>query len=138
MFFAIKTTASQETNVAMFIEAKAKMRNVNIQSILVVPELKGYVIVEANEPYKLQRLIREIRHVRSLIPVAMEKDEVLALIKRKEEFHVGDTVEIIAGPLKGHRGLIRAIKRNRATVELTDVTSLLTITLKLSQLKSVR
>ena len=45
--FAIRTTGGQEKVVMRLLEAKANANQINIQSVLLVDNLKGYVVIEA-------------------------------------------------------------------------------------------
>ena len=48
--FAIRTTGGQEKVVMNLLETRAKMNKINIQSVLLVDNLKGYVVLEALDP----------------------------------------------------------------------------------------
>ena len=48
--FAIRTTGGQEKVVMRLLEAKAKSNQINIQSVLLVDNLKGDVVIEAVNP----------------------------------------------------------------------------------------
>ena len=49
-FFAIRTTGGQEKIVMRLLENKVKLDQINIQSVLLVDDLKGYVVLEALDP----------------------------------------------------------------------------------------
>ena len=48
--FAVRTTGGQEKVVMRLLEAKANANKINIQSVMLVENLKGYVVVEAIDP----------------------------------------------------------------------------------------
>ena len=48
--FAIRTTGGQEKVVMRLLEAKANSQKINIQSVLLVDNLKGYIVIEAINP----------------------------------------------------------------------------------------
>ena len=48
--FAIRTTGGQEKVVMGLLEVKARMNKLNVMSVLLVDGLKGYVVVEVENP----------------------------------------------------------------------------------------
>ena len=62
--FAVRTTGGQEKIVMRLLEARIKMEKINIQSVLLLSDLKGYVVVEAQDPSSMFNAIEGIRHVR--------------------------------------------------------------------------
>jgi len=47
--FAVRTTGGQEKIVMRLLEARIKMGKINIQSVVLLSDLKGYVVVEAQD-----------------------------------------------------------------------------------------
>ena len=62
--FAVRTTGGQEKVVLRLLEAKMRTGSINVQSILLVDNLKGYVVVEAEDPQDMFNAIQGLRHVR--------------------------------------------------------------------------
>ena len=48
--FALRTTGGQEKVVLRQLEAKMRSGELDVQSVLIVDNLKGYVVIEANDP----------------------------------------------------------------------------------------
>ena len=48
--FALRTTGGQEKVVLRQLEAKMRSGELEVQSVLIVENLKGYVVIEANDP----------------------------------------------------------------------------------------
>ncbi len=48
--YAVKTTGGQEKVVMRYLEAKVNANQLNVQSVLWISDLKGYVIIEAVNP----------------------------------------------------------------------------------------
>jgi hypothetical protein len=46
-FFAVRTTAGQEQNVLLMLEVRIKTLNLPIYSAFSLPDLKGYIVIEA-------------------------------------------------------------------------------------------
>ena len=62
--FAVRTTGGQEKIVMRLLEARIKMGKINIQSVVLLSDLKGYVVVEAQNVSAMFDAIQGIRHVR--------------------------------------------------------------------------
>jgi len=62
--FAVRTTGGQEKVVMNLLETRSKMNKINIQSVLLVDNLKGYVVLEALDPSAAYQAIEGIRHIR--------------------------------------------------------------------------
>lgn len=138
--FAVKTTVGQERNVARILEGRARSENADIASILTLPDVKGYIFVEAKSKEVVNILIQGIRHVkgRPVMPIDM-KEISNHLIEKPmiEMLSEGDTVEIIAGPLKGITGKVVRVDRakNEVTVELAEAAFPLPISVSADQVR---
>ena len=92
--FAVKTTGGQEKIVMRMLEARIKLdqkdeddikkakeegkekeinpafpRVKNVQSVVLLSDFKGYVVIEAQDPSAMFSAIQGIRHVQSLIHI---------------------------------------------------------------------
>ncbi len=133
MFFAVRTTARQEVNVALIVEAHAKERNLAIYSIIVPPEMKGYVILETSGLHAVYEAIKGLKHVRGRASGALRWEDIEGLIKPKplvELLSIGQEVEIVAGPFRGMKAKIVDIDkaRNEVILNLLEASYPLTIT----------
>ena len=140
--FAVRTTAGQEKNVANLIEARVKMDELEIQSVLVPEMLKGYVFIEANGPHSVEKAIAGVKHVRSRVPGVVTFPEVERYIVVKpviEELDEDDLVEVVGGPFKGMRAKITRVDKTKeeVTLELLEATFTLPITVHADYVKLV-
>jgi transcriptional antiterminator NusG len=140
--FAVRTTAGQEKNVANLIEAKVKMNDLQIKSVLVPELLKGYVFIEADGPHSVEKGITGVRHVRSRVPGVVTFPEIERYIVVKpviEELDEDDLVEVIGGPFKGMRAKITRVDKTKedVTLELLEATFTLPITVHADYVKLV-
>ena len=62
--FAVRTTGGQEKIVMRMLEARLKMGTVDLQSVLLLDDLKGYVVVESRDVSSMFDAIQGLRHVR--------------------------------------------------------------------------
>jgi transcriptional antiterminator NusG len=140
--FAVRTTAGQEKNVANLIEAKVKMNELQIRSILVPDLLKGYIFIEADGPHSVEKAIAGVKHVRSRVPGVVTFPEVERYIIVKpviEELDDGDLVEVVGGPFKGMRAKITRVDKTKedVTLELLEATFTLPITVHADYVKLI-
>ena len=140
--FAVRTTAGQEKNVANLIEAKVKMNELHVTSVLVPEMLKGYVFIEADGPHSVEKSIAGVKHVRSRVPGVVTFAEVERYIVVKpviEELDENDLVEVVGGPFKGMRAKITRVDKAKedVTLELLEATFTLPITVHADYVKLV-
>ncbi len=141
-FFAIRTTGGQEKIVMRLLENRVKLDQINIQSVLLVDDLKGYVVLEALDPSQAFMAIQGIRHIRGQLRGELEfKDIEGYLIKKSTvlELKIDAVVEIIAGPFKGMKATVTRVdqEKEEATVILLDASYQLPVTVDANYLKLV-
>tara|TARA_B110001454_G_C12695502_1_gene424195 strand:+ start:1275 stop:1730 length:456 start_codon:yes stop_codon:yes gene_type:complete len=139
-FFAVRTTGGQEKVVLRLLETKMKNGGLNIQSILLVDNLKGYIVVEAQDPQEMFSAIQGLRHVKGQLRGEMQYSEIEPyLIKRSTvaELVVDGVVEIIGGPFKGMKATVTRVdhEKEEATVILLDAPYQLPVTVDANYLK---
>jgi transcriptional antiterminator NusG len=140
--FAVRTTGGQEKIVMRLLEARIKMEKINIQSVLLLSDLKGYVVVEAQDVSAMFDAIQGIRHIRGQLRGELTYNEIDKYLIKKStvsELAVENTVEIIAGPFKGMKATITRLEQEKeeATVILLDATYQLPVTVDANYLKLV-
>ena len=112
----------------------------NIQSVLLVDDLKGYVVVEADNVSAMFNAIQGLRHVRGQLRGELTYDEIEKYLVKKStvlELAVENTVEIIGGPFKGMKATVTRIDHDKeeATVVLLDASYQLPVTVDANYLK---
>ena len=140
--FAVRTTGGQEKIVMRLLEARIKMEKINIQSVLLLSDLKGYVVVEARDPPSMFNAIEGIRHVRGQLRGELAYNEIDKYLIKKStvsELAVENTVEIIGGPFKGMKATVTRIdqEKEEATVVLLDASYQLPVTVDANYLKLI-
>ena len=112
-FYAVRTTARQELNIALIMEARVASQGLEVYSIIVPPDVKGYVILETPGVHVIYSVIKDLRHVKGHAPGVMSDEEVQRFVSPKpviETLEPGEEVEIIAGPFKGMRAKVIRIE----------------------------
>jgi len=139
---AVSTIGGQEYNVALLLKLRAEAGKLPIYSI-VVTNLKGLIFVESAGPHVVDLAGRGVKHFKGRMRGKVDVDELVSMVFRRpsyEEFNVGDTVEIVAGPLKGHRARVVSVDASKRTirVELLDATIPLPLDLRIDDVKKVK
>lgn len=127
-YYAVKTTTKHERNVADNIREAIEnnMTNVVVTAIIVPEELKGYVIVESPEEHaRIEELIEGVAHARSVVRGETSASEIQHYLVPKPAvsgIDEGTIVELIAGPFKGERAVVKRVDhaKEEITVELYE------------------
>lgn len=138
--FAIRTTGGQEKVVMRMLEAKANADKVSIQSVLLVDNLKGYVVIEAVEPSDAYMALEGIRHIKGQLRGELEFKDIEGYLVKKStvsQLAVDNVIEITGGPFKGMKATITRIdvEKEEATVVLLDASYQLPVTVDANYLK---
>ena len=140
--FAVRTTGGQEKIVMRMLEARLKMGTVDLQSVLLLDDLKGYVVVEAQNVSSMFNAIQGLRHVRGQLRGELGYNEIEKYLVKKSvvtELEKDKTVEIIGGPFKGMKATVTRVDKEKeeATVLLLDAPYQLPITVDANYLKLI-
>ena len=138
--FAIRTTGGQEKVVLNLLQNRVRTQKINIQSVMLIENLKGYIVLEAIDVNQAFMAIQGIRHIRGQLRGELEfKDIEGYLIKKStvSELAVDKIVEIIGGPFKGMKATVTRIDHDKeeATVILLDAPYQLPVTVDANYLK---
>jgi len=133
--FAVKTTANQERSVANLIEMRVRKERLDVRSILVAGELKGYVLVEAPMVEIVEQAIQGVPHARSVVRGASTVDEVEHFLTPKPVvtgINEGDIVELVSGPFKGDKARVKRVDEahEEITVEILEAVVPIPVTVR--------
>jgi transcriptional antiterminator NusG len=125
--YAIKTTAKQERTVADNIEKVIRdQKDIHVVAVMAPEELRGYVLVESPDSLaRIEQLIELIPHARAVVHGSTALSEVEHFLVPKpvvSGIAEGTIVEIIAGPFKGEKAVVKRIDsgKEEITVELYE------------------
>ncbi len=144
MIFPVRTTVNQEQLVVDILGSKIMKEELNIYSIAVVPGLKGYILIEADNEITVRRGITDTPHVRGsgIVKGAVNIDELSSLLESKplmKTLEEGQKVEIITGPFKGEKAKITRVnaQKEEVTVELLEAAVKIPVTIKAENIKII-
>jgi len=138
--FAIRTTGGQEKVVLNLLQNRVRTQKINIQSVMLIENLKGYIVLEAVDVNQAFMAIQGIRHIRGQLRGELEFKDIEGYLVKKStvtELAVDKIVEIIGGPFKGMKATVTRIDHDKeeATVILLDAPYQLPVTVDANYLK---
>ncbi len=138
MIFTVRTTVGQESLVVDILGNRIKKEELNVYSIAVIPGLKGYILIEADNEVTVRRAITGTPHIkgRGVVGTGEVKiEELTSLLESKplmKTLKEGLKVEIIQGPFKGEKAKIIRVNdsKEEVQVELLEAAVKIPVTLK--------
>ncbi len=142
MIFTLRTTVGQEQLIVDILSQNAKKENLEVYSVLVAPNLKGYLMIEADNELTVRRAIQNVPYIKGRGVVGtggIDVSELSSLLESKplmKSLKEGMRVEIIQGPFKGEKARILRINdsKEEVTVELLEAAVKIPVTLKAEQI----
>ena len=145
MIFTIRTTVAQESLVIDVLSNRIKNEDLNIYSLCVVPGLKGYVLIEADNEITLRRAIANMPHIKGkgIVGGDVKIDELSNLLESKplmKSIKQGMKVEIIAGPFKGEKAKVTRVNdsKEEVTVELMEAAVKIPVTIHAEHIRIIK
>ncbi len=125
--YALKTTANKERKVVDDIVKLLKDHpEFDIKAIMAPDELRGYVLVETPDEYaRMEQIVRLIPNARAVVKGETSFAEVEHFLEPKAAvagIDEGTIVELIAGPFKGEKAVVKRVDagKEEITVELYE------------------
>ncbi|MEK6941259.1 MAG: transcription elongation factor Spt5 [archaeon] len=142
MIFTVRTTVGQESMVADILAHKIKKDDLNIFSVSVIPGLKGYILIEADNEMTVRRGIANTSHVKGkgIVGGEVKINELTSLLESKplmKSIKVGQKVEVIAGPFKGEKAKVVRVNdtKEEVTVELVEAAVKMPVTISAEHIR---
>lgn len=138
--FAVRTTGGQEKVVMNLLQNKIKTNKISILSVLLVDNLKGYIVIEAKDANAAFDALQGIRHTRGQLRGELEFKDIEGYLVTKTsapQIAIDNVVEIIGGPFKGMKATVTRVDNDKeeATVILLDAPYQLPVTVDTNYLK---
>ncbi len=141
--FSIKTQVGKEQNAADLINSRADKSKIKIPSILVTPELRGYIFLESYDKERIKEMIKTVSYARNMLEGDIPVDQIehfLVPASAVAKISEGDVVEMIAGPFRGETAKVTHIDdaKEEITVELFESVVPIPITVRGEQVRVVK
>ncbi len=142
VIFSIRTTAGQESLVVDMLQKKLENEPLEIYSLAVIPDLKGYVLIEGDSELTVRRAITDIPHIKGkgIVGGNIDIEELSSLLEAKplmESIKKGAKVKLINGPFKGEKARVVRINeaKEEVTVELLEAAVKIPLTIKAENIR---
>jgi transcription termination/antitermination protein NusG len=141
--FTLKTQVGKEQSAADLINSRAGKSKVKIPSILVTPELRGYLFIEAYERERIKEMIKTISYARNMLEGDIPLEQIkhfLVPASAVAKISEGDVVEMVAGPFRGETAKVTHIDdaKEEITVELFESVVPIPITVRGEQVRVIK
>lgn len=139
--YVYRVTAGQERIVTEMLATRVKKEKLPVYAIALFEDLRGYLLVEAEDVVAARQAAMRIRHIKGVLDKPMEISEIDSLIEAAKpavmSISKGDIVELISGPFKGEKAKVIKIdeKKEELTVELTEVAVPIPVTIKANTIR---
>lgn len=138
--FTYRVTAGQESIVADMLYEKLRKFKLPVKALVVSPQLKGYLIGEADNEFEAKQAIQNVPHVKGILRNTMTIADIAGLLESKPVEVVinrGDMVEVVAGPFKGEKAKVVRLdtEKDLVTVELIEVAVPIPVTIKVNTIR---
>ena len=141
--FSVKTQVGKEQNAANLVNARADKSKLEIPSILVTPELRGYIFIEGYIKERINDMIKTVSYARNMLDGDIPIDQIehfLVPTSAVAKIEEGDIVEMVAGPFRGETAKVTHIDdtKEEITVELFESVVPIPITVRGEQVRVVK
>ena len=127
MIYVLRVTTGQEKIIGQMLEKKIKAQDLDVYSIFVPGNVKGYLFVEAKDDNTVANLAHNTRHVKGVLKQKVSLEEIRKMVKEEKpttvKIEVGDIVEIKSGAFKGDKAKVTSIDeaKGELVVEFVDM-----------------
>jgi transcriptional antiterminator NusG len=141
--FTIKTQVGKEQNTADLINSRASKSKIKITSILVTPELRGYIFLESYDIERIREMIKTVSYARNMLEGDIPIEQIehfLVPASAVAKITEGDVVEMVAGPFRGETAKVTHIDdtKEEITVELFESVVPIPITVRGEQVRVIK
>lgn len=139
----IKTQVGKEQNTADLINSRADKSKIRIPSILVTPELRGYIFMESYNKERIKDMIKTVSYARNMLEGDIPIEQIehfLVPASAVAKITEGDVVEMVSGPFRGETAKVTHIDdtKEEITVELFESVVPIPITVRGEQVRVIK
>ena len=143
MIFIIKVTTNKEERAVDMISDRIQKKDLDIFSVSRPHGLRGYILLEADDRDSVEEAVFNLPYVKGILPKTLGYEEIKNMVEPSMEsitIKNGDIIEIIGATLKGEKGKVLRIDKQKeeVVVSLLGAVVPLPVTIKLDNIKVIR
>jgi transcription elongation factor SPT5 len=143
LIYALRTLVGQEKNVARLLSRNVKNSDMEVTSILVPDNLRGYILVESPTKIDMQNPAFKVPNLRGSVEGEITFEEIKSFLKPEPiiaSIKKGSIVELISGPFKSERAKVVRIDESKEEVvlELIEAAIPIPVTVKGDQIRLIQ
>ncbi len=143
MIYALRTLVGQEKNVARLLSRNVKNSDIEVTSILVPDNLRGYILVESAAKIDMQDPAFKVPNLRGSVEGEISFEEIKSFLNPEPiiaSIKKGSIVELITGPFKGERAKVVRIDepKEEVVLELIEAAIPIPVTVKGDQIRLIQ
>ncbi len=143
MIYALRTLVGQEKNVARLLSRNVRNSDIEVTSILVPDNLRGYILVESTSKIDMQDPAFKVPNLRGSVEGEISFEEIKSFLNPEPiiaSIKKGSIVELISGPFKGERAKVVRIDESKEEVvlELIEAAIPIPVTVKGDQIRLIQ
>lgn len=148
VIYAIRTTVGREEGVIeklniVLSKQGLTNRTYGIKAVLLPKELKGYILVEADNIGEIEEAVKGINHVRGVVRQLVKLDEIKHFLESKPtnvQMEKGDVVEVVSGAFKGEKAKVTRIDigKREVTIEFLESAVAIPVTVPLEAVRVIQ
>jgi len=143
LIYALRTLVGQEKNVARLLSRNVKNSDIEVTSILVPDNLRGYILVESAGKIDMQNPAFKVPNLRGSVEGEISFEEIKGFLNPEPiiaSIKKGSIVELITGPFKGERAKVVRIDepKEEVVLELIEAAIPIPVTVKGDQIRLIQ
>jgi transcriptional antiterminator NusG len=143
LIYALRTLVGQEKNVARLLSRNVKNSDIEVTSILVPDNLRGYILVESSSKIDMQDPAFKVPNLRGSVEGEITFEEIKSFLNPEPiiaSVKKGSIVELISGPFKSERAKVVRIDESKEEVvlELIEAAIPIPVTVKGDQIRLIQ
>ncbi|MBI5681465.1 MAG: transcription elongation factor Spt5 [Methanobacterium sp.] len=143
MIYALRTLVGQEKNVARLLARNVRSSDIEVNSILVPDNLRGYILVETSSKIDMQDPAFKVPNLRGSVEGEITFEEIKSFLNPEPiiaSVKKGSIVELVSGPFKGERAKVVRIDESKEEVvlELIEAAIPIPVTVKGDQIRLIQ
>ncbi len=145
MLFPVRTTVGQESLVVDILSKKIKVDALPVYSIAVIPGLKGYILIEAQDELNARNAIAGASHIKGqgIVKGSVDIKEIGVLLESKplmKSIKEHDKIEIISGAFNGEKARVMRVNdaKEEVVVELLEAAVKIPVTFKAENIRVLK